>query len=134
MSRVLVVDDDADIGRLVAEVLGDDGHEVQVLTGASALEETVRVWRPDVVLLDVNLPYFDIWAKLPLIAAMASGAVPVILMTGNRTAVSQAGPLGALGVVDLLFKPFELGELLAKVGSACGCPGLMGAATAVTGL
>ncbi len=119
MTRILVVDDDADIGRLVAEVLGDEGHQVRPLTRPQELAAAITSWQPDLVLLDVNLPYFDVWAALPLKSAPAALPLPVILMTGDRNAFNAVADLGALGVTGHLFKPFELTELLASVECAC---------------
>src|SRR5256886_7797066 len=57
--RILVVDDDRDVARLVSTVLEEAGHEVKAITDARQAMETFNEFRPDLVTLDVLMPAVD---------------------------------------------------------------------------
>jgi DNA-binding NtrC family response regulator len=116
--RVLVVDDEALIRWSVAETLADLGLEVaQAVDAASALAalETAEP-RFDVIVLDLRLPDMDDLTLLSTIRRRLP-QVAVVLMTafGTPEIVAEAR---ALGVADILSKPFELGELSRAVLAA----------------
>ncbi|MDO8678206.1 MAG: response regulator [Acidobacteriota bacterium] len=109
--QVLVVDDEALIRWSVAETLVDLGVDVeQAVDAASALAalETAE-WHFDVIVLDLRLPDMDDLTLLSTIRRRLP-QVAVVLMTafGTPEIVAEAR---ALGVTDILNKPFELGEL-----------------------
>ena len=108
--RVLVVDDDESIRAVLAETLGDEGHEVaQAADGADALA-LVGTWPPDLILLDLLMPRMDGWDFL----AVAHQRAPVILLTAT-----QVTPDGTVAgrplppVAGVLPKPFNISDLLA---------------------
>jgi CheY-like chemotaxis protein len=81
--KVLVVDDEADMRDFVQVALGDDGYEFAVASdGAEALERAAAE-RPDLIVMDVQMPKKDGFAALyDLRRDPALKAVPVILLTG----------------------------------------------------
>jgi DNA-binding response OmpR family regulator len=64
--RILVVDDDALIRDPLATALGDEGYAVKVARDGRAALDTMDVWRPDVIVLDLMMP-FDLGALLDAI-------------------------------------------------------------------
>ena len=115
--RVLVVDDEALIRWSVAETLTDLGLEVeQAVDAASALAAIAAAPQFDVIVLDLRLPDMKDLTLLSTIRQRLP-QVPVVLMTafGTPEIVAQAR---ALGVTDILSKPFELGELSRAVLAA----------------
>jgi two-component system response regulator HydG len=113
MSRVLVVDDEPKLGKLAAEMLEIDAHEVACVgSGRQALVElAARPW--DVVLTDLRMPEVDGLAVLA--AARALPRPPeVILMTAYATAESAVAAMKA-GAADYLIKPFAMDELRLRV-------------------
>jgi CheY-like chemotaxis protein len=118
--RVLVVDDDESIRRLISMALFDAGYEVlSAANGAIALEHA-REHAPDVVLLDMNMPIMDGWEffrryqehaaledEQPEHARRAHRA-SVIVMTAAASAQARAEQIGA---DDYLAKPFDLDDL-----------------------
>ena len=105
-ARVLVVDDDADVGSTLVEVLGELGHEGHwVADGPAALRALVQgPW--DVVLLDILMPGLSGLDALPSIQALAPG-VPVIMVSG--AADEQLGRRAlARGAFDYVVKPVDL--------------------------
>lgn len=112
MARITVIEDDAEIRRLVAGGLADDGHDVESAgTGMDGLELTVKS-RPDLILLDMGLPDVDGSELLRMIRAVSD--VPVIIITARGADEVVVGMLDA-GADDFLTKPFSLAQLLARV-------------------
>ena len=118
--QVLVVDDEALIRWSVAETLTDLGLEVeQAVDAASALAaiDTAEL-RFDVIVLDLRLPDMDDLALLSAIRRrLPRAAVVVMTAFGTPEIVAEAR---ALGVSDILSKPFELAELARVVLAAGG--------------
>ncbi len=113
MARVLVVDDEPKLGKLTAEMLELDAHEVmRVGSGRQALVELAsRPW--DVVITDLRMPEVDGLAVLA--AARALPRPPeVVLMTAYATAESAVAAMKA-GAADYLTKPFSMDELRLRV-------------------
>jgi DNA-binding response OmpR family regulator len=111
-SRILVVDDDADIRRLVAELLGRAGHEVeQAADGRSGLR-ALHASPPDLVVLDVSMPELDGWQTLERIRDLSD--VPVLMLTARGDELERVRGLQA-GADDYVVKPFGRQELVARV-------------------
>jgi len=110
--KILVVDDDPDIVRLLKYFLEAKGRQVQTAsTGAEALELFKRE-PPDLVILDVMLPGMDGWTVLQKIRE--SSQVPVLMLTGKDTPTDKAKGLLS-GADDYIAKPFDLAELEARI-------------------
>jgi PAS domain S-box-containing protein len=106
--RVLVVDDNVDAARTLAEALGSWGHEVHVVhEGPAAVEEALRL-RPDVVLLDIGLPRMDGYAVAGRLRAEPSLAgTSLIALSGYGQAADREKSCQA-GFRDHLVKPVDL--------------------------
>lgn len=106
MSRILVIDDEQAIGWSLRELLGDDGHSVEIAADIDGGMTIGRRFRPEAVMLDVRLGKRDGLAALPDLRA-AIGDVPVVVMTafGDLDTAVRAVQAGA---VDYLLKPFDL--------------------------
>src|SRR2546421_10228598 len=111
-TRVLVVDDDPDIRRLLRELLERAGFEVlDAPDGKAALREVFER-RPDLVVLDVTMPELDGWKTLERIRDVSD--VPVMMLTAAASEVEKVRALGA-GADDYVVKPFGRQELVARV-------------------
>jgi diguanylate cyclase (GGDEF)-like protein len=117
-ATILIADDSLVIRAVVRSGLEEEGYGVlEAEDGPSALAQC-RLHRPDVVLLDVEMPGLDGYQVLAELKADAElKNTPVVFLTG-RTGMDDlvAGLRG--GAHDYLRKPFEAAELLARVGSA----------------
>lgn len=115
MSRVLVVDDELAIRRLVSAVLERAGHQATV--AGSAREALAEIGRGavDAVIVDLGLPDRDGLELIPLIRAHA--AIPILVLSARDETAEKIAALD-LGADDYVTKPFDGDELLARLRSA----------------
>jgi two-component system alkaline phosphatase synthesis response regulator PhoP len=113
--RILVVDDDKQIVRLVQSYLEQAGYAVlTAYDGATALR-TIRTERPDLVVLDLMLPDQDGWSITRTVRADASQAdLPIIMLTARVEDTDKIVGL-EIGADDYIAKPFNPLELVARV-------------------
>ncbi len=109
---IVAVDDEPDILRVLELALGDDGFDVVPVQRASQAVATVRERRPALVLLDLMMPELSGLEVLDQIRAFS--AVPVIILTARGSNRDTVVGLER-GADDYLSKPFNLGELAARV-------------------
>ncbi|MBI3977437.1 MAG: response regulator [Chloroflexi bacterium] len=119
--RILVVDDDPAFVEFTRQALERQGYEVCVCQEAERAIERVREWSPDLVLLDLRMPERTGWEILELLRLRpTTRRIPIIITTGQVLDVKASLPLIHERHVDVLFKPFELDELLHKVEQCIG--------------
>lgn len=116
-NRILVVDDEADIRRLLQEILTEEGYEVDVAANAAEARAARGRRLPDLVLLDIWMPDVDGITLLREWAANPAEACPVVMMSGHGT-VETAVEATRLGAFDFVEKPLSLSKLLMTVSRA----------------
>jgi two-component system nitrogen regulation response regulator NtrX len=109
MARILVVDDDADIRQTLAEILGYDGHVVEVARDGLEAQRLIEKVAFDIVLCDVRMPGKDgmellDWAK------KTRPDVEFIMLSGHAT-IDMAVEATKKGAFDFLEKPLDLPKL-----------------------
>ncbi len=113
--RILVVDDEPQIRRIMRTTLTSSGYEVDdAKTGEEALEK-LREFRPDLVLLDINMPGMGGLAACREIRQDLN--VAIIMLTVRNTEKDKVEALDA-GADDFVVKPFSTPELLARIRAA----------------
>jgi two-component system KDP operon response regulator KdpE len=114
-AKILVVDDEPQVRRALRAILTGHGCSViEVRDGEEALEE-MKVERPDLVLLDINMPGLDGFETCRRIRQESD--VPIIMVTVRGSEKDKVQALDA-GADDYLVKPFGTQELLARVRAA----------------
>src|SRR5690349_19485142 len=111
-ARILVVDDNADIRSLVAELLRRAGHDVVEADNGRAGLRALHSAPPDLVVLDVSMPELDGWQTLERIRDLSD--VPVLMLTARGEELERVRGLQA-GADDYVVKPFGKQELVARV-------------------
>ena len=110
---VLVVEDDRALRRILESALMAAGYEVDTAADGIAAAQALRSGDlPDIVLLDIGLPFIDGWALLQQMPTSDTPGVIVISARGDERDKVRALDLGA---DDYLAKPFGADELLARV-------------------
>ena len=112
--RVLVVDDEPEIGAILTRYLGGQGLQVSVAADGAGFRAAMRSPEFDVVLLDLGLPDDEGLVLMRELRAHWQG--PVIIVSGRGDSVERVVGL-ELGADDYVTKPFDLRELLARIRS-----------------
>ena len=115
-ARLLVVDDDPDMLRLISMRLNSAGYHVTAVTSAESALTQLEIEHPQLVLSDVRLPGRDGLALFDEIRKKHP-SLPVILLTAHGT-IPDAVEATARGVFTYLTKPYDARELLEKIGQA----------------
>ena len=113
--RILLGDCDADVRALVANVLESAGFEVEEADSGNAAVEAARRDPPGLVVLEVNLPGLSGYEVCHQLREEYGEALPIILVSGERTESFDRVAGILIGANDYLVKPFAPDELLARV-------------------
>ena len=113
-SKILLVDDEPKVCELIRAYLVKDGYDVVIATdGKSAIEQTQQN-KPDLILLDLNLPELDGLEVCRTIRKQSN--VPIIMLTARDEEVDKIVGL-EMGADDYVTKPFSPRELAARVSA-----------------
>jgi len=114
-ARILIVDDEPEIGRILAVILRGAGFEVAAVDGGRAALEHLAASATDLVLLDVTMPELDGFETLRRIReAPATARLPVLMLTANAGAADRARA-ESLGADDFIAKPFDPAEVVERI-------------------
>ena len=116
-SRILVVDDEADIRGLLKEILSEEGYDVEIAADAGQARTSRATQVPDLVLLDIWMPDTDGITLLREWSVTDGYDCPVVMMSGHGT-VETAVEATRLGAFDFVEKPLSLTKLLRTVERA----------------
>lgn len=113
--RVLIVDDEPQLRRVLRPALAACGYEVlEAATGRDALK-AIAASAPDIVVLDLGLPDMD--GKDVLAQARAFSQIPIVILSARDREAEKIGALDS-GANDYVEKPFSIGELMARLRAA----------------
>lgn len=118
MAKILIVDDNPDVLQVMQLLLGSRGYEVEVTTKGGDTLELVNTFQPDLVFLDIHLGGMDGRdISVALKSAEATKHLPIILFSAN---IIKGTTLQDSLADDFIAKPFDIHELLIKVGKLIG--------------
>jgi two-component system KDP operon response regulator KdpE len=110
--RILVIDDEPQIRKLLRVSLGAHGYEIdEAATGAEGINR-VAIFKPDLVIVDLGLP--DIDGKAVVKAIREWSQTPLVVLTARDQEQEKIEALDA-GADDYVTKPFSVGELMARM-------------------
>jgi DNA-binding response OmpR family regulator len=112
VARILVVDDDDDVRQLVAGVLSEEGHKVQLAAGGSSALEAMRLDAPDVLILDIMMPEVDGYTVLKTMNEEGMKKRTKVLVLTAKTAENDWVRGYRSGADTYLTKPFTISELV----------------------
>jgi two-component system, OmpR family, response regulator CpxR len=118
-ARILIVEDDAAIRQTVAELLEDEGYEVEcAVNGADALARLDRSETPGLILLDLTMPVMDGWSfRATQRGDPRLARIPTVVVTANLAGETRGD--AELAADALLAKPFDLDRLIDTVHRLC---------------
>ncbi len=118
MRRILIVDDEPEIGRILGLILRGAGFEAAAVDGGRAALAHLASSATDLVLLDVTMPEIDGFETLRRIReAPATARLPVLMLTANASAADRTRA-ESLGADDFIAKPFDPADVVERVRAA----------------
>lgn len=112
MSKILIIDDDIDIGNMLKDYLGKEGYIIEVAKDGEEGIKLFKSFSPEIILLDIMMPKlngYDVLSKL-----REDSKVPVIMITAKGQQNDKV--MGFInGCDDYLVKPFDLAELSFRI-------------------
>ncbi|WP_339863821.1 response regulator transcription factor [Paremcibacter congregatus] len=115
MAKILIVDDDEAILRMLETFLRQEGFDVATVANGTIALAKIKAYEPDIILLDINLPGEDgltVAKKLRL----ENQNIGIIMVTGKGDIIDRVVGL-EMGADDYIAKPFHLREVLARIRS-----------------
>jgi CheY-like chemotaxis protein len=120
--KILIMDDDPTIADLLTEALADEGYDTHMTTQSLRFYDAVQEHQPDLVLLDLMMPYLDGRDELKLMTLGPNRPIPVIVVTADPEAGKEEKQLRESGVVQIVYKPFDLDKLIKLIKQTIGEP------------
>ena len=111
-TKILIVEDDANIADLLRLYLEKEGYQIAIASDGGKGVEQFRRFQPDLILLDLMLPVLDGWGVCR--AIRSESQVPIIMLTAKGELDDKVTGLKQ-GADDYITKPFEMPEVLARV-------------------
>lgn len=117
MKRVVVVDDDPDLGPAIRDVLASREVRVETPGDAQAALPVILREAPDLIILDVNMPGMSGWELCAILRRQsATRTLPILFLTGRHEVKDRITAM-QYGGSDFLAKPFSVDDLRSKVGA-----------------
>jgi two-component system KDP operon response regulator KdpE len=111
-SRLLVVDDESDITRVLETFLGSQGYSVRAADDGATALKVMREWQPDLIITDLSMP--NVGGIALCREVRKTSAVPIIILSVREEETTKVEALNS-GADDYVTKPFGMDELLARV-------------------
>ena len=115
MSKILLIEDDKIIQKIIKQRLEQDGHDVLLANDGIEGVALAQSKEPDLILMDMLLPRLNGWLATEQIKAKLIDT-PIVALTGAATAEDKQKMLAA-GCSDLVIKPVNFAELAAKINA-----------------
>ena len=117
MKRIVVVDDDPDLGPAIRDAIASKEIRVEAPGDAQAALPVILKETPDLIILDVNMPGMSGWELCAILRRQSSTRqLPILFLTGRREVKDRITAM-QFGGSDFLAKPFSVEELRSKVGT-----------------
>ena len=114
MKKILIIEDDESVRSELKELLSNAGYEVLALEDYTNMLEDILMIRPDLVLLDINIPYMN--GEVLLKTLRKESDIPVIMVTSKNTEIDEVLSI-SYGADDYITKPYNPTILLLRIGA-----------------
>lgn len=124
MGRILVVDDEPDIVRVVVNIMKDRGHQVETARNGEIALQMATDQTPDVIILDLMLPGMNGYELCQRLKEnTVTQAIPVVMMTSAYVSLEDAQRCTNVGADEYVVKPFMRDVLVRNVERLLPKPG-----------
>ena len=114
MKKILIIEDDESVRSELKELLSNAGYEALALEDYTNMLEDILMIRPDLVLLDINIPYMN--GEVLLKTFRKESDIPVIMVTSKNTEIDEVLSM-SYGADDYITKPYNPTILLLRIGA-----------------
>ena len=114
MKKILIIEDDESVRGELEELLSNAGYEALALEDYTNMLEDILMIRPDLVLLDINIPYMN--GEVLLKTLRKESDIPVIMVTSKNTEIDEVLSI-SYGADDYITKPYNPTILLLRIGA-----------------
>lgn len=123
MTDLLVVDDELSLLEALEAILSDAGYQVRAVTSGQAALDVLQAsegYRPDLIIVDIIMPEMTGLQLFDTVRADPGLSHIPFLFTSAFVSLEREEQIAGLGNAALLFKPFEVEELLEAIEGHCG--------------
>lgn len=121
MKKVMIIDDSPTILNIMKKYLSNSGYEVEtVVDSATFFDGRVETFKPDLFVIDINMPQYDGYYLLESIKKQNLCPNAKVIMCSTKFFEQDKARARELGADDFLVKPFNDKELVAKIASIIG--------------
>ncbi len=114
MAKIMIIEDDKLISKELKELLENSGYEVEILEDFKNSLNEILNYSPDLILLDINIPYEN--GELLLQNLRKKSNIPVIMVTSKNSEIDEALSI-SYGADDYITKPYNPNILLLRIGA-----------------
>ena len=121
VKKILIADDEPSVAELLTQTLAAEGYETYKTTQRLRFYDAVREHHPDLILLDLMMPYLEGDDELRLLNMNPeTRGIPVVIVTAKTEARQEMARYRQLGVVDIVTKPYNIDNLLQIIRNVVG--------------
>lgn len=115
LDKILAIDDDKALLKLVCDVLEDDGYKViKALDGRTGIDKAKK-FSPSLIILDLEMPHYSGTDTIKALKRIdKTKNIPVLFLTGNSNILNIKKAMYA-GAVDYIVKPFDIEDFISRV-------------------
>ena len=114
MKKILIIEDDESVRKELEELLSNASYEVLTLESYTNMLEDILSMYPDLILLDINIPYMN--GEMLLKNLRKVSDIPVIMVTSKNTEIDEVLSM-SYGADDYIIKPYNPTILLLRIGA-----------------
>ena len=119
--KILIADDEPSVAEMMVQALAAEGYETYKATQSLRFYDAVREHHPDLILLDLMMPYLEGDDELRLLNMNPeTRGIPVVIVTAKTEARQEMARYRQLGVVDIVTKPYNIDNLLQIIRNVVG--------------
>ncbi len=119
--KIVIADDEPSVAEMLKQALDAEGYETYKATQSLRFYDAVREHHPDLILLDLMMPYLEGDDELTLLNMNPeTRGIPVVIVTAKVDARQDLPRYRQMGVADIVIKPFQLDQLLQIIKGVIG--------------